>query len=78
MVVVFFYFEKEDFLRILRNIESRYLQLKSDKIATLENDYLKNLYRLDESHLFEIKNQKITFYFLFRKRTHYLYFMKGK
>lgn len=45
--------------QICQNIEGRYLQLKSSKIAILEKDYFKNLYRLEESHFFEINHQKI-------------------
>lgn len=45
--------------QICQNIESRYLQLKADKTAILDQDYLKNMFRLEESHFFEINHQKI-------------------
>jgi len=38
-------------------IESRYLQLKANKNQLLDKDYLRRLFRLDESHQFEIAHQ---------------------
>jgi BirA family biotin operon repressor/biotin-[acetyl-CoA-carboxylase] ligase len=35
------------------------LQLKANKTAILAQDYLKNLYRLNESHFFEVNNTQI-------------------
>lgn len=39
-------------------IEGRYLQLKGNKMQLLDNDYLDNMFRLNEIHPFEIDNQK--------------------
>lgn len=45
--------------QICQNIESRYLQLKANKTAILAQDYLKNLYRLNELHYFEINASRL-------------------
>ena len=38
-------------------IEARYLQLKADKITTIDNDYLQRLYRLNSWKMFSANNQ---------------------
>lgn len=44
--------------QICQNIESRYLQIKTNKTAILAQDYLQNLYRLNETHFFIINNKQ--------------------
>lgn len=38
-------------------IEARYLQLKAEKIATIDNDYLQRLYKLNSWNMFSVNNR---------------------
>jgi len=51
-VTGFDYILENELHALLQVIETRYLQLREGKRDLLERDYLKNLYRLGEQHLF--------------------------
>ncbi|MFC5282599.1 biotin--[acetyl-CoA-carboxylase] ligase [Pedobacter alpinus] len=40
--------------QLCKYIESRYLQLKANKVAVIDNDYIQKLYRYNVAHNFEI------------------------
>lgn len=45
--------------RLLESLERRYLQLRAGQVATLRADYLRTLYRYQETHFFEIDGQRV-------------------
>jgi BirA family biotin operon repressor/biotin-[acetyl-CoA-carboxylase] ligase len=45
--------------RLLESLERRYLQLRAGQLGTLRADYLRALYRYQETHLFEIEGQHV-------------------
>ena len=45
--------------RLLECLERRYLQLRAGQVAALRADYLKALYRYQETHFFEIYGQRV-------------------
>jgi BirA family biotin operon repressor/biotin-[acetyl-CoA-carboxylase] ligase len=44
--------------KICSSIEARYLMLKANKMQLLQEDYMKNLYRVEERHIYTIKGIK--------------------
>ena len=45
---------------LCNSIEQRYLQLRAGKIDLIDQDYIKSLYRLNESHRFRIGKEELT------------------
>jgi BirA family biotin operon repressor/biotin-[acetyl-CoA-carboxylase] ligase len=45
--------------RLLECLERRYLQLRAGQVGALRADYLKVLYRYQETHLFEVDGQQV-------------------
>lgn len=45
--------------RLLESLERRYLQLRAGQLGALRADYLKALYRYQETHLFEVDGRRV-------------------
>ncbi len=45
--------------RICEHIESRYLQLKTNKLEMLQQDYMSRMFRVEKKHYYEINGKKI-------------------